>query len=124
MRVDDLAWHSKDWELAGEGSVSDARTRTRGQAVSRYVSTAYSGCWTDVGAWKRHLRFLTLKERWEHEYDGSALPPDGWYPSEYTPAWAFCARTHPEAIPVWIVGERLLGPPPSPVIREFTGGAS
>lgn len=40
--------------------------------------------------------------------------PDDWRPDEDDPVWEFVHRSHPDAMPYWVVGERGSKPPPNP----------
>ena len=48
-------------------------------------------------------------------FEVPALPPDDWEPDpEGDPVWQFVHRSHPEAVPVWICGERGTPAPQNP----------
>lgn len=61
--VDDYCWAASGWEDAGEGSVCDARTTTRGQAAA-FFARAF-GSITDVRVWKRYVLRFTRQDVWD-----------------------------------------------------------
>jgi len=126
--VEDYCWAASGWEDAGEGSVQDARTTTRGQAAAFFARCAYEDI-TEVRVWKRYVRSFTRQEVWDEPgrdrwvnreeqrlgdhgvgslddlYElAPVVVPDGWQPDEYDPSWQFVRRDHPDAIPVWVCG--------------------
>lgn len=114
-------WHaSYDWDCASESSVRDARTVTRGKARADFAHCECSI--VEAGAWKRYARGLDHQEKYEwwveSQYGGwdehPDTPPEGWegWMDEDVPAWIFCPREHPDAIPVWVCGFLVDGPPP------------
>jgi hypothetical protein len=132
--VEWCCWAASGWEDAGEGSVRDARTTTRGQAAAFY-STEATGDICDVRVWKRYIRPFTRDEiwagpgrdRWVDRRQATTRctfsqaiagcpesPPEGWQPDEYDPSWGFVHRSHPEAIPVWVCGFKGDEPPENP----------
>lgn len=126
-------WSSEGWEAAAEWSVQDATKVTRAQA---HAAATPDFDWTEVGVWKRYIRTFTRQERyewwvesrtdegWEGVPEGGVpgrpdVPPDNWDEKvvmydEDAPQWEFVHRSHPEAWPVWVVGELRLGAPHNP----------
>jgi len=120
-------WSAHGWEMASEFSVQ-AGDIPRATAISIFART--DGCsFTEVGAWKRHIRALSRQElyewwveanEWRDDETGGGweahpdAAPDDWEAPKYDesmPTWEFCKRDHPEAEAVWIVGLRRDGGP-------------
>lgn len=135
LKPDDLAepdywpcWHACGWELADEMSMQyagDGRTR----AEARTAAVANLGDWTEIGVWKRHVRFLTRQEAWERSVMNTrgcedwplSVVPDDWRPQEDDATWDFVHGSHPDARPYWVVGLLADGSPPNPK-RGAAGG--
>lgn len=124
--VETYCWHHHGWECASIGSVADARKLTRGQAAAFFANET-TGYLPNVRVWKRYVRPLTRQNAWEcdgrdaaidrYSYDhdceyedaGAEVPeivPRDYRPDGDTPVWEFVHRAHPEAIPVWVCGEK------------------
>lgn len=112
-------WHAKGWEQAHEYSMVDASDgTTRAEAKARSVGEI--GSWTEIGVWKRHVRFLTRQEAWERfamnapgaeDWPWSVVPDD-WRPTEDDMVWEFVHRLDSDGRPYWVVGLIADGPPP------------
>jgi hypothetical protein len=42
------------------------------------------------------------------------IVPSDWRPDEDDPTWEFVYRSHPDALPYWVVGDKEDIPPPNP----------
>jgi hypothetical protein len=121
-------WHPEGWECAAEWSMHDASRVSRGEA--RAAAAGDLG-WTGSRVWKRYIRVLDRDDHWEWWVESRAdggweehpdTPPDDWEPDRFDesmPAWEFVHRSHPEAWPVWVVGEDTDAPPHKPMRREL-----
>lgn len=137
--VDSYCWHPDGWEMAGEGTVHDAETTTRGEAASWFNKYGPMD-FPSVRVWKRHVLPSTYQELWddlgrervawrlEHgdppmseeeawEVTG-AVVPDDWEPHETDPVWSFVARGTPGSMPVWVCGCAGDTPPPAPTSQR------
>lgn len=125
--VDFYVWHPDGWECGTLGSVSDARKHTRGQAAAFFANEAGER-FSDVRTWKRYVCALTRQYAWDeggrdryedqHDLDFDTAPervPDDWEADpDDDPVWVLVRRDHPDAIPVWICGEKGSRPPHAP----------
>lgn len=117
--VDSYCWHPDGWECAAEGSIRDARKVTRGQAAAWFAREVAYGDIRLVRVWKRYVRPLARQDQWDYsgrerwewqnETDESPdRPPVDWQPDweEGDPVWEFVHKDHPDAVPVWVCGEK------------------
>lgn len=135
--VEWYCWAADGWDSAGEGSVRDATTTTRGQAAA-FFARETTGRLIDVRVWKRYVDRFTRqdvwdgpgKDRWvdrrerdmrdagEHVPALGELfklapdePPADWQPDEYDAVWRFVPRDYPGAVAVWVCGVKGDNPP-------------
>lgn len=116
-------WCAGGWESALEDSVQPAWDRSRGAAKARYARCEY--LFTEVSAWRRHIRLLDRQEKYEHWVEGEdggwyehpAAVPDDWEHDKWDeslPHWAMCAPDDPRGTPAWICGPTSDGAPNQP----------
>lgn len=142
--VDCYCWAADGWECAGEGSVRDARTTTRGQAAAAFASDT-TGDLRGVRVWKRYVKSFTRqnvwdgpgKDRWVDDEEfrretagepvpslrelfglAPSIPPGDWQPDEDDACWRFVSASHPGAVPVWVCGFKGDEPPEKPKAKS------